>query len=50
MRASSVGAPLTRSDIPVPRLSNRISLVNDERYSRNGAKLGIDQCSSRWVT
>ena len=26
IRVSSVGAPLTRSDIPVPRLSNKISL------------------------
>jgi hypothetical protein len=41
MRVSSVGAPLTRSDMPVPRLSNRISRQNDESRSRKGAKLGI---------
>src|SRR5438105_8839153 len=47
MRVSSVGAPLTRSDIPVPRLSKRIRRQNEESRSRNGAKLPIDQCSSR---
>jgi len=29
MRTSSEGAPLTRSDIPVPRLSNVISRENE---------------------
>jgi hypothetical protein len=27
---SKLGAPITGSDIPVPRLSNRIRRVNDE--------------------
>jgi hypothetical protein len=45
MRVSSVGAPLTRSDMPVPRLSKRISRQNDESGSRMGAKLGIAQFS-----
>jgi hypothetical protein len=40
-RVSSVGAPLTRSDIPVPRLSNRIRREKDASSSRNGAKLEI---------
>jgi hypothetical protein len=43
IRVSKVGAPLTRSDIPVPRLSSRISRENEASCSRTGAKLGICQ-------
>jgi hypothetical protein len=50
IRVSSVGAPLTRSDMPVPRLSNRISRENDESCSSAGDELRIAQSSSRWVT
>jgi hypothetical protein len=49
MRVSSVGAPVTRSDIPVPRLSNRISREKEASSVRNGAKEGRVQTSSTWV-
>src|SRR5690348_17435571 len=35
MRASSVGAPVTGSDMPVPRLSNRIRREKEAWYSRS---------------
>jgi hypothetical protein len=49
IRVSSVGAPLTRSDMPVPRLSNRINRQNEESSSREDAN-DVVQTSSAWVT
>jgi hypothetical protein len=40
MRVSSVGAPSTGSDIPVPRLSNLISRENEAISSSTGPNLG----------
>jgi hypothetical protein len=50
MRASSVGAPPTRSDMPVPRLSKRISRANDPTRSMNAARPGIAVSISTWLT
>src|SRR6266545_5832225 len=50
MRVSSVGAPLTRSDMPVPRLSKRMSRQKEASRSRVGANEGIVQTSSTCVT
>jgi hypothetical protein len=40
---------LTRSDMPVPLLSNRISRQNEESALREAAK-DVFQTSSTWVT
>ena len=40
MRSSSVVAPGTRSDIPMPRLSKRISRVNSPRRSQYATEDG----------
>jgi hypothetical protein len=49
MRASSVGAPLTRSDIPTPRLSNRISRENVPSFASVSSKPGSVHWSSTCV-
>ena len=50
MRVSRLGAPLTGSDIPVPRLSNRMSRMSEPRSCRKSTNPGIFHCSSMWVT
>jgi hypothetical protein len=50
MRVSSVGAPLTGSDMPVPRLSNLISRENEAISASDAPKFGSFQASSRCVT
>ena len=40
----------TRSDMPTPRLSNTITLANDESRSRNRATKGWSHMRSMWVT
>jgi hypothetical protein len=50
IRVSSVGAPVTGSDIPVPRLSKRIRRENAPSSSGSFEKPGSFHCSSRWVT
>ena len=50
IRVSRLGAPLTRSDMPVPRLSNRMSRENEARRARDGANDGSFQISSICVT
>jgi hypothetical protein len=49
MRASSVGAPVTLSDMPVPRLSKRMSLENEAVRLRLAANDGTVQRSSMCV-
>ena len=50
IRVSSVGAPLTGSDMPVPRLSNLISRENDAISTKAAPKLGQLPGDSRCVT
>ena len=46
IRVSRLGTPLTRSDIPVPRLSKRISRQNEEMRRKYAAMTGTVQASS----
>ena len=46
IRSSSVGAPTTGSESPVPRLSNMIKRANDVRRSIMWTTGGISQASS----
>jgi hypothetical protein len=52
MRASSPGSALTgtRSDSPVPRLSNRISRENEASRRRKSAAAGTSQVVSTFET
>ena len=50
MRVSNVGMPLTRSDMPVPRLSKRMSRQNDESRRLKAAIPGTSQASSTCET
>ena len=52
MRSSSAGVSETgtRSDSPVPRLSNTISRVNDARREKNDAMASCSHCSSTFDT
>ena len=52
IRVSSVGNAEsgTRSDSPVPRLSNRISRENVASRSKNRAIVGSSQAASTWET
>ena len=50
MRSSSVGAPTTGSDSPVPRLSNRIKRANEAMRSIMWTTGGISQMSSTCET
>ena len=52
IRCSSVGSSLagTGSDIPVPRLSNRISRENEARRSKPSARSGSSHASSTCET
>jgi hypothetical protein len=51
MRCSSVGSSLTgtRSDRPVPRLSNRIRREKLASRSKNRASVGSSQAASTWL-
>ena len=46
MRVSRLGTPLTRSDMPVPRLSKRISRQNEARLRKYAAMAGTVHASS----
>ena len=50
IRVSSVGKLPTRSDIPVPRLSNRIRRQNEAKRRKKAARLGISQANSTCET
>ena len=50
MRVSSVGAPLTGSDIPVPRLSNLIRRAKLAISASIGPNVGSFHANSRCVT
>ena len=50
MRVSRLGAPLTGSDMPVPRLSNLISRENDPRPLMKSPMPGSLHCNSTCVT
>ena len=47
-RSSRVAIFLTRSERPVPRLSNTITRLNDAIRSRNAANRGCCHISSTW--
>ncbi len=48
MCCSAAGTPGTRSDIPVPRLSNMITRPNVPSRSRKEAYSGSSHITSRW--
>ncbi len=47
IRCSNVGEPPTRSDSPVPRLSNKMSRENDATCSTKPRKYGTSQAAYR---
>ena len=49
MRSSRVGASVTGSDSPVPRLSKTIRRENELSRSKKRANGGASHWSSRWV-
>jgi hypothetical protein len=50
MRVSRFGRSVTRSERPVPRLSNRINRVKDASRSKNRAQAGSSQNTSMFDT
>jgi hypothetical protein len=50
IRVSSVGAPTTWSDMPVPRLSKWIGRENDASCSKKARAFGTSQPSSTFET
>jgi hypothetical protein len=50
MRVSRFGMSVTRSESPVPRLSKRISRVNEASRARNRAQAGSSQKTSMFET
>jgi hypothetical protein len=50
LRSSSVGAPATRSDMPVPRLSNTSTRACSAIPRSKAAQPAASHCSSTWET
>jgi len=48
MRCSNVGMPTSRSDRPVPRLSNRMTRLNEASRVKNRLSNRSSQVRSRW--